>query len=172
MPDILAPPLLLDVTPTVGLKGGKTYRKCEAWNKMSTSSSWRPWEARKEQMRYTCSTQSLRVHHVQILSFQSSCWPSCCISYAIWKVLRFSACKKEHNASNIPLKLGHANLGSTYSPLQRYEFFMKLPTFSCYFFIIYIHFFFESFVFLRKSDYLCHRNQLMTEVIWIHLHSL
>ena len=95
------------------------------------------------------------------LSFQSSCWPSCCISYAIWKVLRFSACKKEHNASNIPLKLGHANLWSTYSPLQRYELFMKLPTFSCYFFIIYIHFFFESFVFFRKSDYLCHRKQII-----------
>lgn len=142
MPDRLAPPLLLDVTPTVGLKGGRRIENVKRGTKLSTSSSWRPWEARKEQMWYTCSTQSLRVHHVQILSFQSSCWPSCCISYAIWKVLRFSACKKEHNASNIPLKLGHVNLKSTYSPPQRYELFLKQPTFSCYFFIIYIHFFF------------------------------
>ena len=59
------------------------------------------------------------------------------------------------------ITLRHAHHGYPYSPLQRYELFMKLPTFSCYFFIIYIHFFFESFVFFRKSDYLCHRKQII-----------
>ena len=141
MPGRLAPPLLLDVTPTVGLKGGRRIENVKRGTKCPHLQAEGPEKPEKNRCD-TLVPRSYCAHIMSYPSFQSSCWASCCISYAIWKVLRFSACKKEHNASNIPLKLGHANLWSTYSPLQRYELFMKLPTFSCYFFIIYIHFFF------------------------------